>query len=84
MVMYAMHDKVNVDRIKLFEAVKKDIISHPKEFASSEAHDFQEDLAGTMPQKDLNDITRLLRKMSDLSNEQKFGEFIVSYLLVRK
>lgn len=64
MVSYGLNGKVNVDRQKLRDAIKNDLIEH-KQFTSAEARDFKSDLEGVLPEAQIDEIIVRLRRVSD-------------------
>lgn len=78
LVAYGLNGKVNVDRQQLRDAIKKDVIGHPKEFASAEARDFKSDLADVLPEAQANEVTAMLRRASDDANSMHPVDGMVS------
>lgn len=62
--MHGTKGEVNVDRQKLRDAIKKDIIEHPTEFTPAKAQEFKSALRNVLPSHDADNITLFLTRTS--------------------
>lgn len=83
LVLYRINGKVDVDRLKLRNAIEKDVVDHPREFASAEARDLKSDLEGVLPAEEASELIAMLRRAYDRVKTRSLADALVSLYKIK-
>lgn len=79
-MLFLIHGRADVERSKLLEAVKIDVLPYPLSFDSEKADKFKSDMKDALPEEELNGLADVLQRTSQYNRQGRKSEGFVSLL----